>query len=51
MAQDGMLSRSPDGLYQIRRPDSAATVNEQFPPVISPAANDSNRDLVGEVSA
>jgi hypothetical protein len=52
MAQEGRLSRSPEGLYELRRPevvDSATSVHERFSPVISPAANDSaaNGDLVG----
>ncbi|MGO9326514.1 MAG: AAA family ATPase [Steroidobacteraceae bacterium] len=54
MAQEGLLTRSPDGLYQIRRPeivDSATPVHERFSPVISPAANDNaaNSDLIGEL--
>jgi hypothetical protein len=36
MAQEGLLTRSPDGLYQIRRPeivDSATPVHERFSPI------------------
>lgn len=55
MTQEGLLSRSPDGLYEIRRPDvvdTATAVHERFAPVIYPSTNDSaaNVDLVGEVS-
>jgi hypothetical protein len=44
MAQEGLLSRSPEGLYQIRRPevvDAATSVHERFAPIVNPAANDS----------